>query len=892
MSIQDGVKLPSRPGYGTKGKPVTLWTNYFELLPSKDQPFNRYAVSFLPDGNDDKKGEEPKGKKLERLISLLLMQLPETVPCVSDYRSTILTATTLGFTTKEYTITYRTEAETVPRASAPKYRARVQFTATLTFATLLDYLSSTNIDAEVPPEKESVIQASNIVLGHGFKASNAIIAKRNKYFPAAGNLMEQWQLGNGLLALRGFFMSVRAGTGRMLLNVQIQNIPSWKVQPLTTLLDELRAKSLSMNEMSRTIAGLWVHCSHLQNRLRRIAGFADPRDGQGKSHAPQIPQLGANAIVTKFYMESSKKYISVSDYFRNAHAPLKMSNFPVVNVGTRQDPIYMPAEVCMIKSLQDFDRKLSPDGTAAMIKFAVRRPEQNASTIIQNGLGLLKAHSEKYMNAFGMKLNPDLLTVKGRILPGNSLIYAGKTLNPRDGGWNMQGTKFSSCAAVEKWSWIWVPGRNSRLNSMEDARKCVAAFHEELKNCGVRAPAPVDGRQLQLQNSQNPTAEIEAFFKRAVSAGMKLLLVILPDTGSVLYNAVKKAGDVTYGIHTVNVVADSRKFAKALETNNAQYFANVALKVNLKFGGQNQLLQPADLGFVGEGKCMVVGMDVTHPAPGSSSSAPSVATITASTDAKLGQWPADVSIQYPDKDRSSKEIIENLKELFKSRLILWQEKNKSLPEELLVYRDGVSEGMYDLVTQKELPQIRAACAELYPATVTKANKPYLTIIICGKRHHTRFYPADATNADPRTGNNRPGTVVDRSITDMRLWDFYLQSHNALHGTARPCHYVVIHDEIFRRRAAAKKPNDGRNAGQRAHDDLEALTHAMCFMFGRATKAVSLCPPAYYADLVADRARRYLSHVFDERESASSHTGTVSDDEVKIHPNIKNSMFYI
>jgi hypothetical protein len=48
----------------------------------------------------------------------------------------------------------------------------------------------------------------------------------------------------------------------------------------------------------------------------------------------------------------------------------------------------------------------------------------------------------------------------------------------------------------------------------------------------------------------------------------------------------------------------------------------------------------------------------------------------------------------------------------------------------------------------------------------------------------------------------------------------------------------------------------------AADALEELTHNMCYFFTRATKAVSICPPAYYADLACERARYYLSGVFD------------------------------
>lgn len=47
----------------------------------------------------------------------------------------------------------------------------------------------------------------------------------------------------------------------------------------------------------------------------------------------------------------------------------------------------------------------------------------------------------------------------------------------------------------------------------------------------------------------------------------------------------------------------------------------------------------------------------------------------------------------------------------------------------------------------------------------KEYKPKLSIIICGKRHHARFYPTDSANA-VRNGNTKPGTVVDRGITSM------------------------------------------------------------------------------------------------------------------------------
>jgi eukaryotic translation initiation factor 2C len=44
-------------------------------------------------------------------------------------------------------------------------------------------------------------------------------------------------------------------------------------------------------------------------------------------------------------------------------------------------------------------------------------------------------------------------------------------------------------------------------------------------------------------------------------------------------------------------------------------------------------------------------------------------------------------------------------------------------------------------------------------------QPTLTIIVCGKRHHARFFPTDSAHAD-KNGNTRAGTVVDKGVTDM------------------------------------------------------------------------------------------------------------------------------
>ena len=267
----------------------------------------------------------------------------------------------------------------------------------------------------------------------------------------------------------------------------------------------------------------------------------------------------------------------------------------------------------------------------------------------------------------------------------------------------------------------------------------------------------------------NLVGNLRQAFAKLKQQDPQFVFIVLPRQDTQIYNVVKSLGDVEFGYHTVCVVRKN-----LLKDRNEQFFANVALKVNLKMGGANHKLRD-DVSIIKNGKTMVVGYDVTHPTnlSGNTDNLPSLVGIVASVDKDLGQWPATAWAQAGRVEM----LDENLETKFVERLRLWQKHNQNrLPENIVIFRDGVSEGQFSQVLDKELPHIRAACKSTYPAN----NQPKISIIVSVKRHQTRFYPTDKDHMT-NSRNISNGTVVDRGVTQANIWDFFLTAHQALQG---------------------------------------------------------------------------------------------------------------
>uniref|UniRef100_A0A8C5CN39 Argonaute RISC catalytic component 2 n=1 Tax=Gadus morhua TaxID=8049 RepID=A0A8C5CN39_GADMO len=327
---------------------------------------------------------------------------------------------------------------------------------------------------------------------------------------------------------------------------------------------------------------------------------------------------------------------------------------------------------------------------------------------------------------------------------------------------------------------------------------------------------------------------------------------------------VKRVGDTVLGMATQCVQV------KNVQKTTPQTLSNLCLKINVKLGGVNNILLPQGRPLVFQQPVIFLGADVTHP-PAGDGKKPSIAAVVGSMDAHPSRYCATVRVQQHRQD-----IIQDLATMVRELLIQFYKSTRFKPTRIIYYRDGISEGQFNQVLQHELLAIREACIKL-----EKDYQPGITFVVVQKRHHTRLFCTDRNERVGKSGNIPAGTTVDTKITHPSEFDFYLCSHAGIQGTSRPSHYHVLWDD-----------------NHFTSDELQVLTYQLCHTYVRCTRSVSIPAPAYYAHLVAFRARYHL--VDKEHDSAEgSHTSGQSNGRdqqalakaVQIHQDTLRTMYF-
>ncbi|GJE88333.1 protein argonaute [Phanerochaete sordida] len=724
----------------------------------------------------------------------------------------------------------------------------------------------------------TAIMALNIVIRH--ESTSKYSFNSRSFFP--GN--ETRDIGGGIVLWRGIFQSIRPAVGRMLLNLDISTGMMYKPGSLIGLCLEVlgRRANVDANMLAPTRG---LRDSDRQQLNRMVAGVkvlvtsGSGNKGKGPRQVSRLTRKGAKDEFFELTLENgSKRNISVAEYFqRVCNRTLRYPDVLCAEVGNGAK---IPLELCEVPPGQIMRKQVPSDKTKDVVEFSTKRPIQRFDSI-QAGLGVLAYGQSEYVRQFGLNIHTDEgpLAINSRILPAPTLQYGtgSKQINviPRDGKWNMIDKKFFKPCAID--NWVIVIYEMIQRFGDRDAQDMIKGLLQACNAAGINIREK-DPLVCWENAQQNVAVHLTNAGRKCIDKNgspPQLIVVVLPSQGNTgLYTAVKHFGDVTQGVATQCL--NSAKCGRAKQ----QYFANVCLKINVKRGGINTVPEQRSVPILTDPRnpTIVMGADASHPPP-HTQDRPSFTSLVASVDSSTAKYVADCRVQT-----SRQELIDDLEEMTKGMLEKYrvygrsEEKRTADPKRLIFFRDGVSEGQFQQVLDTELPRIKAACASL-------KMKPAITLIVVGKRHHVRFVPAQGSALD-QSGNCPAGTVVDTDIINPIEFDYYLQSHAGLLGTSRPAHYNILYDES--------------NFSQ---DALQSLCYALCHVYARSTRSVSIPAPVYYADIVCERAWNHYNPDLNITNASDAFSTTGSNAEPgdtlqryqanfqRLHQNMQFNMYF-
>jgi eukaryotic translation initiation factor 2C len=570
-------------------------------------------------------------------------------------------------------------------------------------------------------------------------------------------------------------------------------------------------------------ADFWSNLEKLIKNVKVKTNHRSPNNRELSFKVSGILQQPASSVM--FEIEDKRQ--SVAEYFAAAYKPLTYPNLPVVVVKKRGMTLFFPIEVLDLHDGQKYQKKFDEQQTATLIKYAAKPPIDRFK-IIREKADELKVLRNTTNDTFGIVFDNKFAQCTGKLLDAPKIKFKNSELEPRRGSWNLMNVQAVNPVNIESCNFFIFREPRADLNRSIDAMVSIS------RKYGVNFARPPVVKKIR---------NVEEIVQQS---NAQLCIVILPDKGTSRYEEVKRRTET-----------ETKTITQCLLEKNVEkltkppFVGNLLLKINSKLGGVNSIL--TNYGPVLKEPTLVLGVDVNHPGIGDLNS-PSIVAIVGSMNASMTQYKTIIKQQ----DRRQ-EIVTGFKEDIREMLRAFYAISKVKPTQIVVFRDGVGDSMFQDIFHKEIIAIKEACSSL------EANySPKILFTIAQKRHSVRFNNPRATNRDGDNGNVVPGTVVE-DIAHPTLFDFYLVSHHALQGTARPVRYLVLLNE----------PNYSSEV-------ITKFVYAICHNYARATKAVSVVPPIYYAHLAAFRGKAYLEREFK------------TDNVVmrKNNPDLNSKLFYV
>ncbi|XP_055151599.2 piwi-like protein 2 isoform X1 [Symphalangus syndactylus] len=647
------------------------------------------------------------------------------------------------------------------------------------------------------PCSDLCIPFYNVVFRRVMKLLDMKLVGRNFYDPTSAMVLQQHRLQ----IWPGYAASIRRTDGGLFLLADV----SHKVIRNDSVLDVMHAiyqqnKEHFQDECTKLLVGNIV-ITRYNNRTYRIDDVdwnKTPKDSFTMSDGKEITFL-------EYYSKNYGITIKEEDQPLLIHRPSERQN----NHG-----MLLKGEILLLPELSfmtGIPEKMKKDframkDLAQQINLSPKQHHSALECLLQR-IAKNEAATNELMR-WGLRLQKDVHKIEGRVLPMERINLKNTSfITSQELNWVKEVTRDPSILTIPMHFWaLFYPKR-----AMDQARELVNMLEKISGPIGMRMSPPA---WVELKDDRIETYVRTIQSTLGAEGKIQMVVCIIMGTRDDLYGAIKKLccvqSPVPSQVINVRTIGQPTRLRSVAQ--------KILLQINCKLGGE---LWGVDIPLK---QLMVIGMDVYHdPSRGMRS----VVGFVASINLTLTKWYSRVVFQMPHQ-----EIVDSLKLCLVGSLKKFYEVNHCLPEKIVVYRDGVSDGQLKTVANYEIPQLQK-CFEAF-----ENYQPKMVVFVVQKKISTNLYLAAPQNFVTPT----PGTVVDHTITSCEWVDFYLLAHHVRQGCGIPTHYVCV-----------------LNTANLSPDHMQRLTFKLCHMYWNWPGTIRVPAPCKYAHKLAFLSGHILHH---------------------------------
>ncbi|XP_066495606.1 piwi-like protein 2 isoform X2 [Tiliqua scincoides] len=618
------------------------------------------------------------------------------------------------------------------------------------------------------PTSDLCIPFYNVVFRRVMRILDMKIVGRNFFDPTSASVLQQYRLQ----IWPGYAASIRRTDGGLFLLTDVVH----KVIRNDSILDVMHAiyqknKENFQDECTKHLIGNIIITRYNNNtyRVDDIDWNKTPKDS--------------------FTMSDGKETTFVDYYSKNYGITLRELGQPLLihRPKERNNPLGKDVSQQI---------NLSPEQHHMSLRQLLNRIQKNEA-----------AHNE--LTRWGLCLDKDICKTEGRVLPLERINLKNISFSTsEDLNWTKEVTREACISPIPLHCWaLFYPKR-----TVEQVHNLVSMLQKISGPLGIQLSPPI-WKELKDDRIETYARAIRSVL--CTESTVQLVVCIITGTRDDLYGAIKKLCCVQSPVPSQVINA---RTISGQPTKLRAIAQKVLLQINCKLGGE---LWGVDIPLR---QLMVIGMDVYHdPSRGKRS----VVGFVASISLTLTRWYSRVVFQMPNQ-----EIVDSLKVCLVAALQKFHEVNHQLPEKIVVYRDGVSDGQLKTVQEYEIPQLQK-CFEAF-----NNYQPKMAVFVVQKKISANIYSAVTEHFTVPC----PGTVVDHTVTSRDWVDFYLVAHHARQGCGIPTHYICV-----------------TNTANLSPDHMQRLTFKLCHMYWNWSGTIRVPAPCKYAHKLAFLSGQVLHH---------------------------------